>query len=525
MLGHRGPRRAVRLDRCVRARSRRDRVAARAATSSATTAEESEREAHASATSPSRSNGSVDELVGEPGDAPRPPVPRACARYGRRPSARSRSSRAGVSCNVGPARHPRSVAYPDEVARLRLAAAQLNLVVGDLDGNAERMLEAYERAEAAGCDLVAFPELAVTGYPPEDLLLRPAFVARRARRSTRSPPAPAAPRRSSASPRRLATSPTRRRCARTARAGRLPQAAAAELRGVRRAAVLRAVAPTTGRCSSSRRAGRRHRSARTRGARPVRSLTQAAGGAELVVNINASPYYAGRLARARDDARDARRRRRRCRSLYVNLVGGQDELVFDGASMVFDETRSPGRARQAVRRGPARRRPRRAARVPPPPARSARPRRTRRAARGRRSARPRLGERRAPARVEPLLPPVREVYEALVLGTRDYVRKNGFTDVRDRAVGRHRLVARRRDRGRRARAPSTSRRAHAVALLERRQRHRRRGARRQPRHPTVHRADRARARRVPRRCSRRRSRAPSPGWPRRTCRRASAATS
>src|SRR6478735_3438533 len=61
--------------------------------------------------------------------------------------------------------------------RIRVAAAQLNVVVGDLEGNAERILEAYDEAEAAGCDLVVFPELTVTGYPPEDLLLRPAFVA------------------------------------------------------------------------------------------------------------------------------------------------------------------------------------------------------------------------------------------------------------------------------------------------------------------------------------------------------------
>ena len=61
--------------------------------------------------------------------------------------------------------------------RLRVAAAQINAVVGDLDGNAERMLDAYEAAAAAGCDLVVFPELTVTGYPPEDLLLKPAFVA------------------------------------------------------------------------------------------------------------------------------------------------------------------------------------------------------------------------------------------------------------------------------------------------------------------------------------------------------------
>ena len=61
--------------------------------------------------------------------------------------------------------------------RLRVALAQLNLVVGDLEGNAARIIETYERAEAEGCDLVAFPELAISGYPPEDLLLKPAFVA------------------------------------------------------------------------------------------------------------------------------------------------------------------------------------------------------------------------------------------------------------------------------------------------------------------------------------------------------------
>src|SRR4029450_11692112 len=61
--------------------------------------------------------------------------------------------------------------------RVRVAAAQLDLVVGDLEGNAARILDAYDRAEEAGADLVAFPELAITGYPPEDLLLRPAFVA------------------------------------------------------------------------------------------------------------------------------------------------------------------------------------------------------------------------------------------------------------------------------------------------------------------------------------------------------------
>src|SRR2546430_784207 len=60
---------------------------------------------------------------------------------------------------------------------LRVGIAQINAVVGDLDGNAQRVLDAYEAAVSEGCRLGVFPELVVTGYPPEDLLLRPAFVA------------------------------------------------------------------------------------------------------------------------------------------------------------------------------------------------------------------------------------------------------------------------------------------------------------------------------------------------------------
>ena len=63
------------------------------------------------------------------------------------------------------------------MARIRVAMAQLNTVVGDLDGNVARVLEALEEAEQAGADVLACPELAVTGYPPEDLVLKPGFVA------------------------------------------------------------------------------------------------------------------------------------------------------------------------------------------------------------------------------------------------------------------------------------------------------------------------------------------------------------
>src|SRR5918911_5063268 len=61
--------------------------------------------------------------------------------------------------------------------RFRLAGAQLNPVVGDVDGNVERILGAYRRAAAAGAHLAVFTELAVTGYPPEDLVFKPSFLA------------------------------------------------------------------------------------------------------------------------------------------------------------------------------------------------------------------------------------------------------------------------------------------------------------------------------------------------------------
>src|SRR5881628_101459 len=59
---------------------------------------------------------------------------------------------------------------------MRLALAQMNSVVGDLDGNRDRILARLDKAKRAGADLVLFPELAVTSYPPEDLLLRPGFI-------------------------------------------------------------------------------------------------------------------------------------------------------------------------------------------------------------------------------------------------------------------------------------------------------------------------------------------------------------
>ncbi len=311
--------------------------------------------------------------------------------------------------------------------RLRIAAAQLDLVVGDLDGNVERMLDAYERADAAGCDLVAFPELSLSGYPPEDLLLRPSFVGHCAE-----------------SLEKFAA-----RTGRTAAVVGFPEAqrdlanaaavcAHGRVQGVYRKHLLpnyavfdeqRYFAPSTVDGPLFVVGGVRVALTICEDAwspnGPI--ITQAAGGAEFVVNINASPFYAGRV-HEREAMLATRAADASVPVLYVNLVGGQDELVFDGASMLFDESGAlVARARQFdedllvvdVDVRPAFRRrlldPRGRSRTNPLPEIDV--------------SEARLGEHRAEPRTEALLTPVREVYEALVLGTRDYVRKNGFSDV------------------------------------------------------------------------------------------------
>jgi NAD+ synthase (glutamine-hydrolysing) len=274
---------------------------------------------------------------------------------------------------------------------------------------------------------VAFPELAVTGYPPEDLLLRPAFV-------------------------EAAQETLEKVAARTGRAAAVigfphagreltnaaAVAAGGNVLGVYHKHLLpnfavfdeqRYFEPSTVDGPLFVVGGVRVAVTICEDAwsptGPI--ITQAAAGAELVVNINASPYYAGRL-RERETMLATRAADAGVPLLYANLVGGQDELVFDGASMLFDETgRLVARGRQFTEdllivdvdvRAAFRRRllePRHVAPAAAPLTEI-------------RVSDARIGEAVRPARVEPQLPPVREVYEALVLGTRDYMTKNGFTD-------------------------------------------------------------------------------------------------
>jgi NAD+ synthase (glutamine-hydrolysing) len=155
---------------------------------------------------------------------------------------------------------------------------------------------------------------------------------------------------------------------------------------------------------------------------------QSAGGAELAVNISASPYYEGRLAE-RETMLATRAADASIPIAYVNLVGGQDELVFDGGSVVYDENgHLLARARQFAEdllvvdldvRPIFRKRlldPRGRARAPRLPEVEI-------------SGSPLVSDDRAPFRVETPLGPEAEVWEALVLGTGDYVLKNGFSEV------------------------------------------------------------------------------------------------
>jgi len=218
---------------------------------------------------------------------------------------------------------------------MRLALAQINPIVGDLAGNRSLVLERLEEARGAGADLVLFPELAVTGYPPEDLLLRPGFV-RAAERSLEE----------------------------IARAARgivavvgtpyfdrdLYNAAAVCAGGEVKAFVKKRFLPNYGVFDEFRYFAPgdgillfEHGDTLI-GVTVCEDMWQpgppatdvALAGAELIVNISASPFH---LLRDREREEMFRTRARDTTSFVAlcNTVGGQDELIFDGHSFVIDD--------------------------------------------------------------------------------------------------------------------------------------------------------------------------------------------
>jgi len=330
----------------------------------------------------------------------------------------------------------------------RMAMVQMNPTVGDLDGNVRRIIGWLREAKKATPDLVAFPELAITGYPPEDLLLKPQFVADNRRalneviRACRDCVAVVG---------YVGQGPLtglRQGAAAGLPAGRHELYNAAAVIADRKVAMTYAkwYLPNYGVFDESRyfNPGCRLPLVTVKGTvvgvnicediwlpeGPTRG--QANAGAEVIVNINASPFHVGK-SRSREEMLATRARDNRVILTYTNTAGGQDELIFDGHSVVMDYTgeviaRAKGFEEdllvvdlnvEAVAR--------------------ARAAEGRKAGLSRKGASPidrivlKGGPTTRRARLVPstemLADPLDEVYRALTLGVRDYVTKNGFKQV------------------------------------------------------------------------------------------------
>src|SRR5262245_47759300 len=316
--------------------------------------------------------------------------------------------------------------------RVRIALAQVNPTVGALEANARLVVDWMDRARGLGADIVAFPELVLTGYPPEDLLFKPAFIEAN---------------------RRALADVARQSRGLTAVLGFVDKrddiwnAAAVLHDGAHAGTYHKQYLPNYGVFDENR-----YFQAGTES--PVFSLgetviavnicedvwyptgpttLQALGGAELVITINASPFHAGK-AEFREKMLATRAADDLVCLAFVNLVGGQDELIFDGQSFVFNakgECVARGQAFEEdlvvvdldldevfrARLHDSRRRKEKlrhsapVARISLPPVAA--------------GERPPLS---APSFAGPL-DPVDETYRALVLGARDYVRKSGFGHV------------------------------------------------------------------------------------------------
>ena len=216
-----------------------------------------------------------------------------------------------------------------------LAVAQLNLTVGDVVGNADAIIAAIDSARAAGADLLLTPELALSGYPPEDLLLRPDFYRACERETQRI--AVAAGELCVVLGRPVAIGTARFNAASVIRGGKVERsyfkcllpnyevfdeeryfeaggdACVFDLKGLRLGVSICADIWEPGPAEAAR-----------------------AAGAQVLLSLNASPYHMNKYAQRLQVLRD-RVRETGLAVLYCNMVGGQDELVFDGGSFALDQ--------------------------------------------------------------------------------------------------------------------------------------------------------------------------------------------
>jgi NAD+ synthase (glutamine-hydrolysing) len=293
---------------------------------------------------------------------------------------------------------------------LRVAGAQLNLCVGDFAGNEERIMGAMAWAEREQADVLLLPELAINGYPPEDLVLRSDFVSagvdvleRLAARS-RSTVVVVGFVDHSRGPSRGAVDAEDRRVA---------NAAAVLHDGAVVGVYHKVLLPNYGVFDEDRYFAVGQEPARVWQVAGVRvgvsicediwlpdgpPRDQAAAGAQVLLNINASPFHKGK-AREREAMIAERARASSAAVVYLNLVGGQDELVFDGCSLAVAPDGT------IVHRSPQFEEDLFVVEVPLP------------------------GEPVVAGTMTEHLEPVEEVYRALETGLGDYVRKNGFERV------------------------------------------------------------------------------------------------
>src|SRR5215207_6026685 len=291
---------------------------------------------------------------------------------------------------------------------MRVALAQINTTVGDVWGNVEKATDALKKATDAGAELVALPELTIPGYPPEDLLMRPSFIKENLRALEEF-------------------------------AGEVPRGVVATVGFVDLDTDLYNACALISGGEVLHRYHKRYlpnygvfdenRYFREGSGAPVLKLDgalvgvsicediwypsgpareQALGGASVLLNINGSPYHR-RKGAFRERMLSVRASDYGCYVVWCNLVGGQDELVFDGHSVVYNpEGALIQRLHESRPRKEVLDRPLEIVDVPD----------------YKEKAGP--AESREP-KIEQLLPEEGEVFEALVLGLRDYFEKNGFS--------------------------------------------------------------------------------------------------
>jgi NAD+ synthase (glutamine-hydrolysing) len=293
---------------------------------------------------------------------------------------------------------------------LRVAGAQIDLVVGDLAGNEDKIAAVMEWAESEDADVLLLPELAVTGYPPEDLVLRPGFVdanrevvRRLARRSGGCATVVGF----------VDHAGNNHRGSGDSRDRRVANAVAIIEGGELVGTYHKVLLPNYGVFDEDRyfSEGQEPERIWQMAGVPVGVSIcediwlpdgpphrQAQAGAQVLLNVNGSPYHRGKAA-DREEMLVARARAAGAPLVYLNLVGGQDELVFDGASVVIAADGT------VIHRSPQFVEDRFVVDVPL------------------------AGEQVVGGVVTPMLDPIEEIYQALITGVRDYTRKNGFTEV------------------------------------------------------------------------------------------------